>query len=64
MMGVKEETKDVIEQLIGPVAAEKVEAMDASNPKAFLDECKGMVSGLLGDSIAESKLGPLYSKYS
>ncbi len=62
-MALKEEAKEIITKLIGPVNAEKVDSFDDSNPKEFLDKCKGIISELLGDSIASANLQGLYEKY-
>ncbi len=62
-MGIKEDAKAIITKLIGPVNADKVDQFDDSDPKAFLDKCKDIISSLLGDSMAEMNLKPLYEKY-
>lgn len=62
-MGLKEESKALVSELIGPLNAQKLDNFDDSNPKEFLDKTKEIIANLLGLSIAESKLSTLYGKY-
>ena len=62
-MALKDETKVVVHQLIGPLNAAKVDNLDESDPQAFLDQSKELISALLGDTVAQAKLQPLYDKY-
>jgi hypothetical protein len=62
-MGLKEESKALVSDLIGPLNAQKLDNFDESNPSEFLDKTKEIIANLLGLSIAESKLSALYGKY-
>jgi hypothetical protein len=62
-MGLKEEAKGLVSELIGPLNAQKLDNFDESNPSQFLDQTKELIANLLGLSIAESKLSALYAKY-
>ncbi len=62
-MTLKEEAKESVLKLFGPINAERVDALDDSDPKAFLDQVKQMVSAMLGETAAEKNLAHLYEKY-
>ncbi|MFW5990638.1 MAG: hypothetical protein ACOCQX_00275 [Candidatus Nanoarchaeia archaeon] len=62
-MGVKEEAKSVISGILGVASADKVDSFSDSDPKAFLDQCKEFLGGMLGPSLAQQKLQDLYDKY-
>lgn len=62
-MGVKDEAKSLIASLLGAASADKIDTFSDSDPKAFLDQCKGMLGGMLGPALAEQKLQPLYDRY-
>ena len=42
-MGLREEAKEVVIQVFGPVNAAKVDTFDDSDPKTFLDNCKALL---------------------
>lgn len=62
-MGVKDEAKTVIAGILGEASADKVDDFSDSDPKAFLDQCKEFLGGMLGPALAEQKLQELYKKY-
>jgi hypothetical protein len=62
-MAVKDEAKTLISSLLGAASADKVDSFSDADPKAFLDQCKDMLGGMLGPALAEQKLQPLYDRY-
>jgi hypothetical protein len=62
-MGVKEEAKTIVSETIGPLNAQKIDGMDASNPKEFIDNVEMMISNLLGSSIASAKVQKLRDNF-
>ncbi len=62
-MGVKDEAKTVIAGILGDASADKLDSFSDSDPKAFLDQCKDFLGGMLGPALAEQKLQDLYNKY-
>jgi hypothetical protein len=64
MGNIKNEAKAIILDVFGPLSAQKVDSFDDSNPKAFLDKCKIIISDTLGEAEGNRLFGPLYKKYS
>ncbi|MFW6449447.1 MAG: hypothetical protein ACOCZ6_00205 [Nanoarchaeota archaeon] len=62
-MGVKEEAKSIVSDILGAASADKIDSFSDSDAKAFLDQCKEFLGGALGPSLAEQKLQDLYNKY-
>ena len=61
-MALKDEAKQVVGSLFGPINAERVDALDDSDPKAFLGEVKKIIEAMLGPTAADKQMQPLYSK--
>jgi hypothetical protein len=61
---MKDEAKAIILNIFGPLSAQKVDSFDDSNPKAFLDKCRTIISDTLGDAEGNKLFEPLYKKYS
>ena len=62
-MSLKDEARQVVATLFGPINAERVDALNDSDPKAFLDQVKQMIAAMLGETAAEKNLATLYEKY-
>lgn len=62
-MSVKDDAKNVIISTLGSASADKVDGFSDTDPKMFLDQCKAMLSSMLGDALAQQKLDSLYAKY-
>ena len=62
-MSLKEEARGIVAALFGPINAERVDALNDSNPKEFLDQVKQIIAAMLGDTAAEKNLAHLYEKY-
>jgi hypothetical protein len=63
---------EVLKIMVGALG-DKVEAKVVSiskkhdlknNPRGFIDECKGLVSGMFGKGRTEKMFGPIYKKLS
>lgn len=62
-MGVKEEAKTIVAETIGPLNAQKIDGMDATNTKEFIDKVEMMIANLLGSSIAANKVQKLRDSF-
>lgn len=62
-MGVKEDAKAVVSGLLGAASADKIDSFPDADPKAFLDQVKTMLGGMLGPALAEQKMADLYNRY-
>lgn len=63
MSKVKEEAKQLVLELFGPINAEKVEKMDDSNSLVFLNRVKDLIAATLGSKVAEQEIAKLYTRY-
>lgn len=62
-MGLKEDAKRVVADVIGPVTAEKVDLLPDEDPEVFLDTVKNMIAQVLGEDLAKIKLQELYREH-
>ncbi len=64
-MTLKEETKLILDRLLGSAISEQVNNFDDPEkyPKDFLDECTDFLGKFIGGNAAKKKLEPLYKKY-
>jgi hypothetical protein len=63
MAKMKDEAKAIIMDIFGPLSAQKIDSFDDSNPKAFLDKCKEIISETLGEDEGKRLFDPMYKKY-
>ena len=65
-MALVEQTRQLMEELLGPTAVERLDQLAADyppndDPIAFLDHCKALVATLFDVEMAEKKFRPLYA---
>jgi len=65
MMSLRDDAKKVIEEILGPEAANIINTFDNPEkyPKDFLDECVYFLEKLVGEESAKKRFEPLYEKY-
>jgi len=64
-MGIREDAKQIFNELFGPEVAKQIDAFDSPDqyPKDFLDECEYFLGKLIGESPAKKMIETLRKKY-
>jgi hypothetical protein len=63
-MGLKEEAKELIKDVIGDISAQRVDLIDDSNVPLFLNTIEQMMGNVIGEELAKVRMRDLRAKYS